>query len=90
MTVGKSFAPNALGNTSASTQRTSTEFGSEEQIELAISAAMQRMCSAPDRAGKMRHWREMCRLIDQRTPSRRRFMERVAGLACKPRAEAVE
>lgn len=55
-------------------------YASEEALELAIEAAKQRMCSAPERQEKMRHWREMCRLIDQRTPSRRRFMERMAGL----------
>lgn len=53
---------------------------SEAQLEAAISAAMARMCAAPERADKMRHWREMCRLIDQRTPARRRFMERTRGL----------
>jgi hypothetical protein len=54
---------------------------SEEALERAIEAAKQRMCAAPERPEKMRHWREMCRLIDLRTPSRRRFMERMAGLA---------
>jgi hypothetical protein len=53
---------------------------SEEQLEQQIEAAKQRMCDAPDRDGKMREWREMCRLIDQRTPERRRFMARVRGL----------
>jgi hypothetical protein len=53
----------------------------EAQLELAIAAAMQRLCKAPERAEKMRHWREMVRLIDQRTPHRRRFMERMRGIA---------
>jgi hypothetical protein len=53
----------------------------EEQLELAIEAARERMCAAPDRTLKMQYWREMCRLIDQRTPERRRFMERTQGLA---------
>jgi hypothetical protein len=38
------------------------------------------MCAAPDRTLKMQCWREMCRLIDQRTPERMRFMARVRGL----------
>jgi len=58
-----------------------TPYTSEADLELAISAAMQRMCAAPDRTLKMQYWREMCGLIDQRTPGRRRFMERMRGLA---------
>lgn len=54
---------------------------SESQLEAAISAAKERMCAAPDRTLKMQYWREMCALIDQRTPHRVRFMERVRGLA---------
>jgi hypothetical protein len=53
----------------------------EQQLESAISAAMARMCAAPERTLKMQYWREMCRLIDQRTPERRRFMERTRALA---------
>lgn len=52
----------------------------EELLEREIEAAMQRMCAAPSREDKLTHWREMCRLMDQRTPSRRRFMERMRGL----------
>jgi hypothetical protein len=62
------------------TQCAQPEFRSETDLELAIAAAMQRLCDAPERAEKMRHWREMVRLIDQRTPHRVRFMERMAGL----------
>jgi hypothetical protein len=54
---------------------------SEPQLEAQIEAAMQRMCTVSDRAEKMRHWRELCRLIDERTPERRRFMARTRGLA---------
>jgi hypothetical protein len=54
---------------------------SEQQLELAIAAAMARLCAAPTRAEKLREWREMCRLIDQRTHARQRFMARVQGLA---------
>lgn len=54
---------------------------SETQLEAEIEAAKRRMCAAPDRAGKLAEWREMCRLIDQRTPHRVRFMARVQGLA---------
>jgi hypothetical protein len=60
--------------------KNSTVIDAEELLELQIEAAKQRMCEAPDRADKMRHWREMCRLIDQRTPHRRRFMERLRGI----------
>jgi hypothetical protein len=75
------FAANNLGNTQAQTQRQAGEFSSEAQIEHAISDAMARMCAAPDRTLKMQYWREMCRLIDQRTPARVRFLERTRGLA---------
>lgn len=53
----------------------------EQQLEAAISTAMARMCAATTRDEKMQYWREMCALIDQRTPSRRRFMARTQGLA---------
>jgi hypothetical protein len=53
----------------------------EQQLEAAIQAASDRMCAAPERADKLRHWREMVRLMEQRTPERVRFMERVRGLA---------
>lgn len=53
----------------------------ERLLEQQIEAAKQRMCAAPERDEKLRHWREMCRLIDQRTPSRVRFMERIRSLA---------
>lgn len=52
----------------------------EEELERAISAAHDRLISAPDWNDKLTHWREMVRLIDQRTPARVRFMERMAGL----------
>lgn len=77
---GTFCAVNALGNTPAPTQRPVFQFGSEAELETAIEAAKQRMCEAPARTDKLVHWREMCRLIDQRTPHRRRFMERMAGL----------
>ena len=54
---------------------------SEALLETAIEVARQRLCEAPTRAEKLDAWREMCRLIDQRTPGRRRFMERMQGLA---------
>ena len=79
-TAGKTCAVKGLGNSPAQTQRVRPQFSSEEALEAAIAAAMQRMCEAPTREGKMRHWREMCRLIDQRTPARRRFMERLRSL----------
>lgn len=62
-------------------RKISTVIAAEEQLELDIEAAKQRMCEAPARADKLVHWREMVRLIDQRTPHRRRFMARMAGLA---------
>lgn len=53
----------------------------ESQLEIAIEAAKQRMCAAPARQDKLTHWREMCRLMEQRTPHRVRFMSRMRGLA---------
>lgn len=53
---------------------------SEAQLEQLIEAAKQRMCAAADWNDKRKHWSEMVRLIDQRSPSRVRFMERMAGL----------
>ena len=78
--VGVSCATVDTVNTSAPTQREPQPFRSEEELETAIEAAKQRMCAAPERDEKLRHWREMCRLIDQRSPHRIRFMERMAGL----------
>ena len=78
--VGQVPSENHYGNTAAEAQRAALQFSSEAELEQQIEAAKQRMCAAPDRDGKLRHWREMCRLIDLRTPSRRRFMERVRGL----------
>ena len=52
----------------------------EAELEQQIEAAKQRMCEAPERSEKLRHWREMVALIDQRSPGRVRFMERMAGL----------
>ena len=75
-----SYAGDPNGSTSASTNAQGHRFSSEAELEQQIEAAKQRMCAAPDRDGKLRHWREMCRLIDLRTPSRRRFMARVRGL----------
>jgi hypothetical protein len=79
--VGNCCSVETVDNTTAATKLTPRQFGSETDLELAIEGAMQRMCAAPTRAGKLEHWREMCRLIDLRTPSRRRFMERTRGLA---------
>lgn len=62
------------------TTRAATDALDEYALELAISAASDRMCAAEDRALKLQYWREMCRLIDQRTPARRRFMARLRGL----------
>lgn len=53
----------------------------ETLLEQQIEAAKQRMCAAPARDDKLAHWREMCRLMEQRTPHRVRFMERMRGLA---------
>lgn len=78
--VGEKTAKTMGGNSSAHTQRTAQLFSSEEQLERDIEAAKQRMCAAEDRTLKLQYWREMCRLIDQRTPHRVRFMERMAGL----------
>jgi hypothetical protein len=81
--VGKFASVEAVGNTTAETSNAAekTKFRSETDLEAAINAAMGRMCKAPTREEKMAEWREMCWLIDQRTPSRRRFMARTQGLA---------
>lgn len=78
--VGKSDSVEAVDNTTAGTQRAHEPFRSESQLEAEIEAAKQRMCAAPERDEKLTHWREMVRLIDQRSPHRVRFMERIAGL----------
>lgn len=78
--AGKSCSVNALGNTSATIERAPEPFRSEDQLEADIQATYERLCSAPEWDEKPRHWREMVRLIDLRTPSRRRFMERMQGL----------
>lgn len=54
---------------------------SEAELEAAIEAARARLCAVPTREEKMAAWREMCRLIDQRTPARWRFMARMRGLS---------
>lgn len=77
---GNSCAVSGSGDSPAQTERPLPSFRSEEELERHINAALQRMCAAPDRALKMQRWRELCALIDQRTPARRRFMARIAGL----------
>lgn len=80
--TGKSCAVQASGDTSASSNAAQKEFvPDEQQLEQLIEAAKQRMCEAPERAGKLRHWREMVRLMDQRSPHYVRFLERMRGLA---------
>jgi hypothetical protein len=78
--VGNFCAALDVVNTTASTKQSAREFRSETDLEHAIKAASDRMLAAPDRDAKMQHWREMCRLIDQRTPHRVRFMERMRSL----------
>jgi hypothetical protein len=53
----------------------------EVALELEIESARQRLCAVQSREEKLAAWREMCRLMDQRTPHRVRFMERMRGLA---------
>jgi hypothetical protein len=79
--AGNSCPVAASANSPAKTERESGKFGSEQQLERAIEAAKQLLCAAPTREQKLTHWREMVRLIDQRTPARVRFMERTRGLA---------
>lgn len=52
----------------------------DEELELAIHAAHRRLCDAFAAEQRMEHYREMCRLIAQRTPERVEQMEREAGL----------
>lgn len=65
----------------AVTQLPAREFRSDAELECAIAAAKDRMCAAPEREQKLTHWREMCRLIDQRSIHQVRFMERMRGIA---------
>lgn len=82
--VGNPCSVEAVDNTTATSNAPSARFVpphvSEVLLETAIEVAKQRLCEAPTRAEKLDAWREMCRLIDQRTPARVRFMERMAGL----------
>jgi hypothetical protein len=86
--VGNFCAALDVVNTTASTKQPASEFRSETDLEHAIKAAKQRMCDAPDRDGKMQHWREMCALIDKRTPWRRRFLQRLEAMNTPPSTSA--
>lgn len=77
--IGKSCAVNSLGNTPAQTKSPPLMFGSAH-LESEIAAAKERMCAAPTRKGKLAAWREMCQLIDQRSPETVAAMERARGL----------
>lgn len=80
--AGKTFSAVDSVNTMPSIERSAPQFSSAEaQLEAEIQAAFQRLCTVPHRHEKLAAWREMVRLIDQRTPERRRFMARVRGLA---------
>jgi hypothetical protein len=47
----------------------------EQLLEQQIKAASDRMCAEPDRTLKLQYWREMCRLIDRRSPEQIAKME---------------
>lgn len=64
--------------------RAATHTLTEELLEAAIVVASARMCAAPTRAEKLEAWRELCVLIDQRTPSRRRFNARMREIQSPP------
>lgn len=85
LAVGELSARNTDGNSPAHTQRPAAKFVpshiAEVLLESAIEVAKQRMLDGKTREEKLSAWREMVRLIDQRTPARVRFMERMAGLA---------
>jgi hypothetical protein len=51
------------------------KFSADEELERQIAAAHRRLCDAPTRDEKMQHWREMCRLIDRRSPEQIARME---------------
>ena len=79
--VGEKTAENGCANDTPSMQREPPAFRSEAELEAAIAAAYQRLINAPTWEEKLERWREMVKLIDQRTPARVRFMERMRGLA---------
>lgn len=78
--AGTSCAVEDNGDSPAKAQRDLQSFRSEYDLERAINAATIALGEGQTRAEKMQRWRELCRLIDQRTPARRRFMERMRGL----------
>lgn len=52
----------------------------QAELERAIERAKQRVLSSPDVADKRWHFRELARLINQRTPEQVARMERAKGL----------
>ena len=53
---------------------------SDAQLELAIAYARDCLYAAPTWDEKLVRWREWVRLIDQRSPSRARFLQRLEGM----------
>lgn len=70
------FSPRFAGFTSMSALLAFADAALEREIE----AAKERMCAATTREEKLTHWREMVRLIDQRTPEQVKALEAQRGL----------
>lgn len=79
--VGELAARSGEGNTPAVAQRTDRQFGSDEELELAIARASDTLGDAVGRPAKLAAWRELVRLIDLRSIHQVRFMERMRGIA---------
>jgi hypothetical protein len=78
--VGNCCAVETVDNTTAATKRTQPEFSSDAELEIAIDKASEKLVAAQGRPAKLAAWRELVRLIDQRSPLQVFAMEREKGL----------
>jgi hypothetical protein len=80
MTVSNFCAVNGLGNSPGSTQCAPDSFRSDAELEIAIEKATEALGAAQGRTAKLAAWRELVKLIDQRSPLQVFAMERQKGL----------
>ena len=78
--VGDFSAKTDAGNSPAHAQRERQEFSSDAELEIAIDKATEALGAAVGRKAKLAAWRELVRLIDQRSPLQVFAMERQKGL----------
>lgn len=78
--TGNSCAVEVSGDNAAATERGTREFGSDAELEIAIAEASDKLGDAQGRPAKLAAWRELVRLIDQRSPLQVFAMEREKGL----------